>query len=169
MSEANELRTISAKELKAILLEHQRWLVDNETGVRAELHGVDLRGADLRGADLIGASLSRANLSGAPKIENIHQTVYNAVIATPDKFDMSIWHGGEYKHACDTTHCRAGWVVALAGDAGRELEKRIGTPAAASLIYMASDPDIGQFPNFYCNNEAALADMKARAEAEAGQ
>ena len=68
---------------------------------------------------------------------------------------------------CGTTHCRAGWVIVLAGDAGRTLEWVYGTPAAAALIYIASDPKIGKMPDFYCDNETALADMKERAEKEA--
>ena len=125
----------------------------------AVLRGADLSDADLRGAILSGADLSDAVLSGAPKIENIHQVVYEAASAL-GALDMTKWH-------CGTSHCRAGWVVTLAGDEGRALEERIGTPAAASLIYLASDPDLGKFPDFYCTNATALADMKARAEAEA--
>ena len=121
--------------------------------------GAVLRDAVLRGAVLRGADLSDAVLSGAPKIENIHQVVYEAASAL-GALDMTKWH-------CGTSHCRAGWVVTLAGDEGRALEERIGTPAAASLIYLASDPDLGKFPDFYCTNATALADMKARAEAEA--
>ena len=70
-------------------------------------------------------------------------------------------------HTCDTTHCRAGWVVALAGDDGKALEGRIGTPAAATLIYLASDPTLEKFPSFYCGNDEALEDMKRLAELEA--
>ena len=125
----------------------------------ANLFGANLRGANLRGANLSGANLSDANLRGAPKIENIHQAVYNAASAE-GALNMGDWH------TCETTHCRAGWVVMLAGDEGRDLEERIGTPAAASLIYLASDPAIRKFPDFYCDNETALADMKERAELE---
>ena len=133
----------------------------------AVLSGAVLSGAVLRGAVLRDADLSGADLSGAPKIENIHQKVYEAASA-PKALDMGIWHDDAYEEGnCGTTHCRAGWVVALAGKEGRELEERIGTPAAASLIYLASDPDLDRFPNFYCGNEAALADMKRLAEAEA--
>ncbi|HRI77259.1 MAG TPA: pentapeptide repeat-containing protein, partial [Alphaproteobacteria bacterium] len=102
------------------------------------------------------------DLSDAPfKIENIHQKVYEAA-SKPGALDMGCWH-----HICGTTHCRAGWVVTLAGDAGRTLEWMMGTPAAAGLIYAASDPNIGKMPDFYCDNDTALADMKARAEKEA--
>jgi hypothetical protein len=68
---------------------------------------------------------------------------------------MNMWH-------CGTSHCRAGWVVTLAGKEGADLEAKIGTPAAAMAIYMASDPErwkTERLPNFYCNNVTALADM----------
>ena len=139
---------------------------------RANLRDADLSGADLRGANLRGANLSDADLSdadlrgadlrGAPVIPNIHQKVY-AAASQPGALNMRDWH------TCDTTHCRAGWVVALAGEEGKALEDRIGTPAAASLIYLASDPDLGKFPNFYCDDETALADMELRAEQEAAK
>jgi hypothetical protein len=136
----------------------------------AVLSDADLRGAVLRDADLRDAVLSGAVLSGAPKIENIHQKVYAAASA-PKALDMGIWHDAAYHEGnCGTTHCRAGWVVALAGDEGRALEQKLqSTPAAASLIYLASDPSIERFPNFYSSNSEALADMKAMAEAEAAR
>ena len=122
-------------------------------------------GLAVRWARKSDADLSDADLSDAPIIPDIHKAVYAAVTAAPDKFDMGEWHGDDnYKHPCDTTHCRAGWVVALAGDEGRALESRIGTPAAATLIYLASDPKLGKFPSFYCGNAEALADMKRLAE-----
>jgi hypothetical protein len=137
----------------------------------ADLSGADLSGAYLRNAvlgnavlrnaDLSGADLSGADLSGAPKIENIHQAVYNAASAV-GALNMNVWHGD-----CGTSHCRAGWVVTLAGAEGKALEDSIGTSAAAAAIYLASDPNIGKFPDFYSDNNTALADMKARAEVEA--
>jgi len=155
----------------------------------ADLSGADLRGADLSGADLRDAVLRDADLSGAflrdavlrgavlrdaflrdaPKIENIHQKVY-AAASQEGALDMGIWHDQAYEAGgCGTTHCRAGWVVALAGDEGRALDTRIGTAAAASLIYLASDPTLDKFPDFYCGNTAALEDMKRLAEAEAAK
>ena len=127
----------------------------------ADLRGADLRGADLSGADLRGADLSGADLLGAPfRIEKIHQSVYKAASAD-GALDMNNWH------ACETTHCRAGWIVTLAGDAGRTLEWSHGTAIAAALIYMASDPNLERIPDFYCDNETALEDMRRLAEAEA--
>jgi hypothetical protein len=69
-------------------------------------------------------------------------------------------------HTCKTTHCRGGWIIALAGDAGKALEWALGTPAAAALIYINSDPKLEKVPDFYATNKAALADMRRLAEAE---
>ena len=122
----------------------------------------DLSGANLSGAYMIGAYLSVAAVKSCPvTIADIHKSVYAAASA-PQALDMSNWH-----NVCGTTHCRAGWVVELAGDAGRALELALGTPAAAALIYMASDPKLERIPDFYCGNSEALADMKRLAEAEA--
>jgi hypothetical protein len=120
----------------------------------AYLSGAYLSGAYLRGADLRGADLREAYLSGAPIIEDIHAKVY-AAASQPGALDMGQWH-------CGTSHCRAGWVVTLAGKEGLDLEAKIGTPAAAMAIYMASDPErwaTERLPDFYCDNATALADM----------
>lgn len=66
-------------------------------------------------------------------------------------------------HTCRTTHCRAGWVVHLAGEAGYELERFYTTALAAQLIYKASGYEINP-AKFYDDNESALADMRALAE-----
>ena len=70
-------------------------------------------------------------------------------------------------HTCEKTHCRAGWAVTLAGEAGRKLERFYNTSLAAMLIYDASDPTFKINPGrFFDDNESALADMKAMAEKE---
>ncbi len=80
----------------------------------------------------------------------------------PNAFNMSKWH------TCETTHCRAGWVVQLAGEAGKALELYHNTPLAAQLIYLESSPLLPVSPpRFYENNETAMADMKRMAELEA--
>ena len=132
----------------------------------ADLRGANLSGANLSDADLSGANLSGANLSGAnlrgfdgvPVIPEIHKAVYTAASQT-NALDMKSWH------SCDTTHCRAGWVVTLAGAGGKALEWAVGTSAAATAIYLASDPKLEKVPNFYASNEEALEDMKRLAEA----
>ena len=69
-------------------------------------------------------------------------------------------------HTCENTHCRAGWTVALAGEAGKKLEQFHNTELAAMLIYRESGYHINP-ARFYDRNEAALEDMKRLAEAEA--
>ena len=66
-------------------------------------------------------------------------------------------------HVCNTTHCRAGWVVHLAGEAGYALEKFHDTALAAQLIYRESGYEINPC-RFYDSNETAMADMKRLAE-----
>jgi hypothetical protein len=93
-----------------------------------------------------------------PKIPDIHKAVY-AAASNPDALRMETWH------TCEKKHCRAGWVVALAGVEGKKLEARFGTLLAAMNIYDASDPTFKINPcRFYDSNEDALADMKRLAE-----
>ena len=132
----------------------------------ADLRGANLRSANLRDANLRGANLSDADLRGADgqicpvTIPDIHKKVYEAA-SQPAALNMGDWH------TCDTTHCRAGWVVHLAGDGGRALEWMLGTSTAAALIYVASDPSLEKIPDFYCDNAVALADMARLAGVEA--
>jgi hypothetical protein len=96
-------------------------------------------------------------------IPNIHAAVL-AAATQPNALDMSSWH------QCDTTHCRAGWVVHLAGDAGYALERFHDTALAAQLIYKASNPNLPVSPvRFYETKDQAMADMKRMAELEAQQ
>ena len=76
---------------------------------------------------------------------------------------MSDWH------TCETTHCRAGWVVHLAGEQGKALEEFHNTELAASLIYKASSPIRVPMGRFYESQQSAMADMKRLAELEAAR
>jgi hypothetical protein len=87
-----------------------------------------------------------------PIIPDIHSRVYDAV-SQPKALDMSAWH------TCETTHCRAGWVVALAGEEGKALEAFHNTDLAARMIYEASGYKINP-ARFHDSNEAALEDMR---------
>lgn len=121
-----------------------KWARDN---------GADLRYADLSNADLRYADLRGADMNDCPvKIADIHKKVYAAASAE-GALNMGDWH------TCETTHCRAGWVTHLAGEGGKVLEFAFGTPAAAAMIYMASDPYLTKVPDFYASNEDALEDM----------
>jgi hypothetical protein len=94
-----------------------------------------------------------------PVIDSIHQKVYEAA-SQPKALDMTDWH------TCDTTHCRAGWVVHLAGESGAKLERQTSTLFAAMQIYKASSPIEVSPVRFYESNEIALNDMKRCAEEE---
>ena len=117
----------------------------------AEHEGVNLQGADLRGADL-GEEI--------PTVENIHRKIYEALLptvegdGTPQNLQMDTWH------TCASAHCRAGWVVVLAGPAGKSLEEQLGTGTAAALIYQASDPSLEQVPSWVASNEDAWTDIR---------
>jgi hypothetical protein len=74
---------------------------------------------------------------------------------------MGHWH-------CGTTHCRAGWIVELAGEAGKKLEARTSTQFAAMQIYHASSPEIPVSPTrFFEDNDKAVADIERCADEEA--
>jgi hypothetical protein len=94
-----------------------------------------------------------------PTIDDIHQSILKAV-SGKDALDMDKWH------TCETTHCRAGWVVILAGEAGKKLEKQTSTPFAAMQIYKASSPIRVFPPRFYENNEVAMMDIVRCADEE---
>ena len=93
-----------------------------------------------------------------PKIEQINQKVY-AAVSQPDALKMDSWH------TCETAHCRAGWVVTLAGEQGNALEARFNTELAAMLIYRESGSPINP-SRFYDSNEDTLTDMQRMAEIE---
>jgi uncharacterized protein YjbI with pentapeptide repeats len=126
----------------------------------ADLRGAVLSGAVLSGAVLRGAVLSGADLRGVPAIKKIHQAVYYAA-SQPGALNMGDWH------TCEKKHCRGGWVVNLAGDAGAAMEFCLGTSAAAALIYLKSDPTLERIPDFHASDEDALADMARLAKLEA--
>ena len=105
---------------------------------------------------------SPADAITIPVIPNIHQAVL-AAVENPDALDMSTWH------TCETTHCRAGWVVHLAGEAGKRLEAfhHDNTEIAAMLIYRESSPNLRVAPHqFYANDVDAMADIRRMAELE---
>jgi hypothetical protein len=90
--------------------------------------------------------------------------IYEAATETLESFCMHDWH------ACETTHCRAGWAVHLAGGPGYELEKRFGPVLAAMMIYEASCPGYKVSPcRFFDSKEAALEDMRKLAESQPGE
>lgn len=96
-----------------------------------------------------------------PVIKNIHQEVLKAVSSQGCSLNMEAWH------TCETTHCRAGWVVTLAGEAGKRLEKETSTLFAAMQIYHKSNPGVSVSPvRFFDSNEKAMEDIQKCAELE---
>lgn len=94
-----------------------------------------------------------------PALENIHARVLQAA-SQPNALRMDRWH------TCRTTHCRSGWVVNLAGEAGYALERFHNTALAAQLIYRESGAPINPC-RFYDTDDEALADMRRAAQKEA--
>ena len=95
-----------------------------------------------------------------PVVPSIHQRVHDAVTSTPEALAMDAWH------RCETTHCRAGWVVHLAGDAGYALEASCSTDTAALLIYAASSPEVPDADRFHDGNSEAMEDIASCAARE---
>ena len=91
-----------------------------------------------------------------PVVADLDAKVADSVSACG--LDMSAWH-------CGTTHCRGGWAITHAGEAGAALEKAVGEEVAARLIYEASTGRVA--PNFWARNDDALADIKRCAEVSA--
>ena len=113
------------------------------------------------GANLGDANLGDANLGGAKflRVPQLHTKIL-AVIEAGGKLEMSSWH------TCETTHCRAGWAIHLLGNLGYYLESQYGSSVAGALITHASCPWMEKTPDFHCDNETALADIRACAERE---
>ncbi len=74
---------------------------------------------------------------------------------------MSTWH------TCETTHCRAGWIVHLAGKRGRKLEESSSTLFAAMQIAKASSPIRVSPVRFFETNKVAMKDIERCATLEA--
>lgn len=134
---------------------------------RAILHSANCRGANFEGANLTRTDFVHADLTGAkglpiaPVVKDIDAKILAIVSATPGTsprghLKMCRWH------TCSTTHCRGGWAIKLAGDAGAELEFRTSCYLAARLIYEASRPGVPA-PDFYATAHDALEDLRASA------
>jgi uncharacterized protein YjbI with pentapeptide repeats len=134
----------------------------------ANLFNVDLHGTNLSDANLCNTNLHNVNLTRSimsrvslqkeiPVVANIDAAILAAIEAPGNALDMSSWH------TCKTTHCRAGWAITLAGEAGAALENELGPATAGALIYGISRPD-KPVPDFCISTAAALFDLQACAE-----
>jgi acetyltransferase-like isoleucine patch superfamily enzyme len=93
----------------------------------------------------------RERYPDVPVIPDLDAQIAAVIAKDSAALDMSGWH------TCETTHCRAGWAVTLAGEAGRELEARVGPATAGGRIYRVST---GRWPDFYAGKAEATADIQ---------
>jgi hypothetical protein len=165
--------------------------LDSANLARASLVDTSLDRANLDGANLVDANLTRASLDGAslakleqarlrrsrmsraeraadfrrrfpdiPYVERLDSKILEIVESERGALNMLD------VHTCETTHCRAGWAIHLAGPRGYELQKKLGWLAAGRLIYRAS---VGHAPDFFADNGPALEDLRKCASKEAAE
>ncbi len=120
-----------------------------------------IRGAVTSAEGRVGrAKIYRQRHPEVPVVENLDRKILEAVTTGGGSLEMGAWH------TCETTHCRAGWAIHLAGKAGYELEKKLGdSQLAGRAIYLAST---GRAPHFFATNSRALEDIKRSAELAEG-
>jgi len=155
----------------------------------ANLSGANLSGADLSDAYLSGAYLSgaknvpvgvvftdptqpyerkpsaerraehaaryRERHPEVPVVEALDAKLLQIIESGAGNLNMATWH------TCETTHCRAGWAIHLAGSAGADLEAKFGPQRAGAMIYRAST---GRVPHFFASDFRALADIREQAQ-----
>jgi hypothetical protein len=108
--------------------------------------------------------LFRERNPDVPVVENLDRKILDAITTGGGELNMGAWH------TCETTHCRAGWAIHLAGPAGYALQEKLGgedrggAERAGRAIYRAST---GRVPHFFADNESALEDIKRCAEEQA--
>jgi hypothetical protein len=102
--------------------------------------------------------LSVGGISKFPVLPNIDQQIIDPIRTAGNSLNMREWH------TCETTHCRAGWAVHLAGEAGYALETATNAQTAGALIYLASRPG-KPIPNWVASNREAMDDLYAGAKA----
>ena len=81
--------------------------------------------------------------------DRLTEVAVNA-LASERALEMSTWH------TCETTHCLAGWAIALAGDEGKKLESKYGSAAAGTILLGV---EVSNW--FYLPNNAAREKLRA--------
>src|SRR5205085_9218017 len=104
----------------------------------------NLRADELKPEEYAARALRyRARRPDVPVVPFLDATICRIVNSGEGRLSMSTWH------ACETTHCRAGWAIHQAGEAGYALERRYGPERAGAMIYKAST---GRWPDFFADN-----------------
>lgn len=109
------------------------------------------------------ASLLGARLVPIPDLD---AQILQALDAGRWTLDMATYHFTDAAQgpapsasACGTTHCRAGSAIVL-HPLGHELERVFGSWLAGAAIYLRST---GAVPNFFAQDDEAMADMRRAA------
>src|SRR5439155_20297718 len=87
-----------------------------------------------------------------PVVPRLDAQILDLIDTGRGQLNMSTWH------SCETTHCRAGWAITLAGEPGKQFEKEYGPYRAGRMIYLAST---GRVPHFFATNGRALEDIRS--------
>jgi uncharacterized protein YjbI with pentapeptide repeats len=114
--------------------------------------------ADRRERHRVRAERFRVRNPDVPVIPDLDARILGIIESGKGQLRMSSWH------TCDTMHCRGGWAVTFAGEAGAALEEKYGTHMAAAMIYRAST---GRTPHFFATDERALEDIRQCAAEQA--
>ena len=101
------------------------------------------------------------------KVLNIDKVMLASIEANKaagtNGLSMSSWHGDpkcDETNWCNTTHCRAGYAICLAGKAGFDLERKYDSETAGKMIYAVSRPD-KPLPDFHASDRVAMEDIVA--------
>jgi hypothetical protein len=100
------------------------------------------------------AAAYRAAHPEVPVVGQLDAKILNAVEKEGFALDMSAWH------TYQTTHCRAGFAIHFAGEAGYALERKFDPQTAGAMIYRAST---GRVPHFFATDKNALHDIRRSA------
>jgi hypothetical protein len=138
----------------------------NDGGLNVPPTEIEWWAIDLaRNLDLARATLKIAGSDRIKPLKSLNRGMLAAIESHGCALNMGAWHGDRDGNHCDTTHCRAGWAIAL-HPLGLELEAAFGSQLAGSVIYLAST---GSVPNFFADTETAMQDIRECAAREAAQ
>ena len=99
-----------------------------------------------------------------PEFENLDAEILASIEKNGQaSFNMAQWRVLDPRSHCGTTMCRAGWAVELGDAKGRRLRAAATYKFAGAIIYLRNT---GRIPNFFENDERAMADMRRGAQGE---
>lgn len=108
------------------------------------------------------------------EVDDLDARVYRAIESNRKLFDMRTWHNKVFddeRNFCGTSHCRAGWAAYLAWHGeDNHLAYPDGVcdwhgPFVGLTAYALAYPE-RELPDFFAENEEALADIEAKGRAK---